>query len=144
MNLAIALARFVVGALLMLAGALKIGHAAQLASAVAGFRLLPAPAVSFVGIVLPYFEILLGLYLVIGLFTRISAIVAALAFALYAGAIASAIVRGIPADCGCFGPNDVAVADWPHVAFDLVLAVIAAFIAYGAPGRFAVDRRLVS
>jgi predicted N-formylglutamate amidohydrolase len=63
-------------------------------------------------------------------------------FVIYAAAIASAVVRHIPANCGCFGPHDAATADWPHVAFDLGLAAIAAFIAYGAPGALALDRRL--
>ena len=91
---------------------------------------------------MPYVEILLGLYLVAGLFTRISAIVCGGAFVCYAGAIASAVIRHIPANCGCFGPNDSAVADWPHVAFDLMLAAAGAFVAYGAPGALAVDRKL--
>jgi hypothetical protein len=63
-------------------------------------------------------------------------------FVAYAAAIASAVIRGIPANCGCFGPHDTAVADWPHVAFDLVIAALCAFIAYGAPGALAADRRV--
>jgi uncharacterized membrane protein YphA (DoxX/SURF4 family) len=84
---------------------------------------------------------LLGAYLVAGLFTRVAGIVAAALLALYALAIASAVARHIPANCGCFGPNDKAVADWPHVGFDLALAAAGLFIAYGAPGVWAVDRR---
>jgi uncharacterized membrane protein YphA (DoxX/SURF4 family) len=92
--------------------------------------------------VLPYFEILLGLYLIAGLFTRLVAIIAAAQFVLYAAVIASAVIRHIPVNCGCFGPNDTATADWPHVFFDLAFAALAAFIAYGAPGALSVDRRL--
>lgn len=135
--------RVVLGLLLVLAGALKVGHAPDLASAIAGFRLLPPSVTAPIALVLPYFEILLGLYLAAGLFTRIAATVAAAQFVVYAAAIASAVIRHIPANCGCFGPNDAATADWPHVLFDLILAAVAAFIAYGAPGAFAVDRRLV-
>ncbi|HTA38048.1 MAG TPA: MauE/DoxX family redox-associated membrane protein, partial [Candidatus Acidoferrales bacterium] len=87
---------------------------------------------------------LLGGYLVVGLFTRTAAIVAAAQFVIYAGAIASAVIRHIPANCGCFGPHDAAVADWPHVAFDLALALVSAIVAYRAPGILAVDRRLRS
>jgi uncharacterized membrane protein YphA (DoxX/SURF4 family) len=93
-------------------------------------------------VILPFFEVLLGLYLIAGLFTRIAAAVAAAQFAIYSVAIASAVLRGIPANCGCFGPGDAAVADWPHVAFDLALAAVALFIAAGAPGAYALDRRL--
>jgi putative oxidoreductase len=138
----VALARWLLGALLIWAGAAKVGHPEALASAIAGFRLLPAWLVAPVAVILPYFELLLGLYLVAGLFTRLAGWVATAQFVLYAGAIASAVLRGIPANCGCFGPGDAAVADWPHVVFDLALAAIAFFIALRAPGAFALDRRL--
>lgn len=140
--MAVALARWLLGSLLIWAGALKIGHPAALASAIAGFRLLPAGIVAPLAVILPYFEVLLGLYLVAGLFTRIAGWLAAAQFAVYAAAIASAVLRGIPANCGCFGPGDTAVADWPHVAFDLALAALATFIALRAPGALALDGRL--
>jgi uncharacterized membrane protein YphA (DoxX/SURF4 family) len=138
----VAVARLVLGGLLIWAGALKIGHPIDLASAIAGFRLLPPDLVAPLAVILPYFEVLLGLYLLAGLFTRVAAWVAAAQFVIYAAAIASAVVRGIPANCGCFGPGDAAVADWPHVAFDLALAALAILIALRAPGAFALDRRL--
>jgi putative oxidoreductase len=140
----VTVARWLLGALLVWAGVLKIGHPVDLASAIAGFRLLPPELVAPLAVVLPYFEVLLGLYLLAGLFTRVVAWIAAAQFAIYAAAIASAVLRGIPANCGCFGPGDAAVADWPHVALDLALAAIALFIAAGAPGAFALDRRLRS
>ncbi len=139
--MAVAVARCLLGALLVWAGAAKVGHPEALASAIAGFRLLPSTVVAPLAVILPYFEILLGLYLIAGLFTRVAAWVAAAQFVVYAGAIASAVLRGIPANCGCFGPGDAAVADWPHVAFDLALAALAIFIALRAPGAFALDRR---
>jgi uncharacterized membrane protein YphA (DoxX/SURF4 family) len=142
MNAAVFVMRVLLGGLLIVTGALKIGHAPDLAAAIAGFRLLPAGAVGPLALALPFFELLLGIYLVIGLKTRTTAIVAAAQFVIYGAAIASAVIRHIPANCGCFGPQDAAVADWPHVAFDLALALVSAFIAYRAPGAFAVDRRL--
>jgi uncharacterized membrane protein YphA (DoxX/SURF4 family) len=141
---AVLIIRVLVGALLVVAGAVKVGHPAELAASIAGFRLLPAAIVGPLALALPYVELVLGAYLVAGLFTRTVAALAAIQFLCYGGAIASAVVRHISASCGCFGPNDSAVADWPHVAFDLTLAVASAFVAYGAPGALAVDRKLRS
>lgn len=42
MQQAVTVARFLLGALLVAAGVLKIGHAPALAGSIAGFRLLPA------------------------------------------------------------------------------------------------------
>lgn len=144
MQLAVFLLRLILGGLLIVTGALKVGHAPELASALAGFRLLPGEVVAPMALVLPYFELLVGLYLVAGLFTRVVGWITVVQFVLYAAAIASAVIRGIPANCGCFGPNDQATADWPHVAFDLALALLAFIIARFAPGILAVDRRLQS
>jgi uncharacterized membrane protein YphA (DoxX/SURF4 family) len=142
MGAAVFIIRVLLGGLLLVTGALKVGHPADLAASIAGFRLLPAAVVGPLALALPYLELVLGAYLVAGLFTRAVALIAAVQFLCYAGAIASAVVRHIAANCGCFGPNDSTVADWPHVAFDLMLAVAAGFIALGAPGALAVDRKL--
>jgi uncharacterized membrane protein YphA (DoxX/SURF4 family) len=144
MAMAVLIVRVLLGGLLIAAGALKAGHATELAATIATFRLLPAQVVGPLAVALPYIELLLGAYLVAGLFTRIVASICAVQFLCYAGAIASAVVRHIAANCGCFGPNDSATADWPHVAFDVVLAAVSLFVAVGAPGALAVDRKLRS
>lgn len=144
MDVVLLIVRVLLGGLLLVAGGLKVAHPAELAAAIAGFRLLPAAVTGPLALALPYVEIVLGGYLVAGLFTRTVAAVTAAQFLLYAGAIASAIVRHIAANCGCFGPNDSAVADWPHVAFDVMLAAASAFVALRGPGAFAVDGRLRS
>lgn len=134
--------RILLGGLLLAAGGLKAGHAPSLAANIAAFRLLPAAIVGPVALALPYLELLLGAYLIAGLFTRVAATIATLQFVIYATAIASAVVRRIPAGCGCFGPGDTATADWPHVLFDLALAAACGFVVYAAPGALALDRML--
>lgn len=124
------------------AGALKIGHSTELASAIAGFRILPAAVIPPLAIALPFVEVVLAGYLLLGLFTRIVAGLASLQFFLYAAAIASAVLRHIPANCGCFGPGEVAIADWPHVGLDLLLALACACIVIFAPGTLALDAKL--
>jgi uncharacterized membrane protein YphA (DoxX/SURF4 family) len=143
-NAAVFATRILIGGLLLAAGALKVGHPVEVAAAIAGFRLVPPAAIGPLALGLPFLELLLGGYLVAGLFTRIAATAACVQFLVYAGAVASAVLRHIPAGCGCFGPNDTAVADWPHVSFDLALALASAFIVYGAPGALAIDRRFRS
>lgn len=78
----------------------------------------------------------------LGLLTRFAAIVASTQFALFAAAVASLVVRGIPADCGCFGSGVNTPPTWPHVGGDLLLAALAALVAWRAPGFAALDRRL--
>jgi uncharacterized membrane protein YphA (DoxX/SURF4 family) len=136
--------RLLIGGLFLVAGALKAGHFNDLAAAIAGFRILPPAVVGPLAVALPFFEIALGAYLIVGLFTRAAAVIGAVQLAIYAGAIASAVIRHIPANCGCFGPQDTATADWPHAAVDLALAAVCAVLAWRAPGPLAIDNRMMS
>jgi uncharacterized membrane protein YphA (DoxX/SURF4 family) len=135
--------RIALGALLAVAGILKAhdGVVATTAS-IAAYRILPTAAVAPLGAALPYLEIFLGAYLVLGLFTRIAATVAAVQFAVFAAAVASLLVRHISADCGCFGSGVATPPSWAHVAGDVALGLVALAIAVRGPGAFALDGRL--
>lgn len=134
--------RLGIGGVLLVAGALKIGHADDLASTIAAFRLLPSVFIGPLAVGLPFFEVGLGAYLLVGLYTRVAALIALIEFVVFGAAVASVVVRGIPTSCGCFGPGDTAPASWMDVARDALLALLAAFVAWRAPGMLAVDRRM--
>jgi uncharacterized membrane protein YphA (DoxX/SURF4 family) len=134
--------RLVLGTIFIVAGASKIGHAIEFTQQIAAFRLLPQPAIAPLAIGLPFLEVLLGGYLVLGLFTRISAWVAVALLLAFDGAIASAVVRGLTLSCGCFGPNDKTVTTWGEVARDAVFVVLAVIVALRPPGALALDRRI--
>jgi uncharacterized membrane protein YphA (DoxX/SURF4 family) len=142
MAIVVLILRVVVGAVFVVAGGLKIGHADLFASQIAGFELLPQPLVAPLALLLPFIEVLLGAYLIIGLFTRAAALAAVVALAIFDGAIASAVVRGLHASCGCFGPNDQTTTSWWEVARDAGFVLIAAVVAWRAPGALALDRRM--
>ncbi len=142
-NVLVLAARIAIGSLLVVAGVLK-AHDGPSATAlsIAGYRILPSLLVKPLGVALPYLEIVLGGYLVIGLFTRVAAWIATLQFTIFSVAVASLVIRNIPADCGCFGSAVPTPPSWGHVAADVALGIVAACIALFAPGALAVDRRL--
>jgi putative oxidoreductase len=141
-TVAVLVVRVVLGGIFLVAGASKVGHAAEFAQQIAAFRLLPQPVVAPMALLLPFLEILLGGYLVIGLFTRVSAWVATLMLLVFDGAIASAVVRGMTLNCGCFGTHDTTVTTWAEVARDAVFVLLAVFVALRPPGMLALDRRI--
>ena len=134
--------RVALGVMFVAAGALKIGHADVFASEIAGFQLLPFPLIAPLALLLPFVEVLLGAYLIVGLFTRFAAGFAAFQLAVFSLAIASAAARGLHASCGCFGPSDQTTTSWGEAARDGVLVVVALFVAWRAPGALALDRRM--
>jgi uncharacterized membrane protein YphA (DoxX/SURF4 family) len=135
--------RVAIGVLLVVAGVLK-AHDGPSATAlsIAAYRILPSVPVKLLGVALPYFEILLGGYLVLGLFTRIAGWVAAGQFAIFAAAVASLVIRKLPADCGCFGSSIPTPPSWGHVGADIGLAFAAGLVAWFGPGLLAIDARL--
>ena len=135
--------RLAIGGVLLVAGLLKAHDGPTAAAAtIAGYRVVPGALVAPLGAALPYVEIVLGAYLVAGLFTRVAAVLASVQFLIFSGAVASLVVRHIAADCGCFGSALPTPPSWGHVAADVLLALAAATIAWRAPGAFAVDRAL--
>ena len=135
--------RVAIGALLMIAGAIKLHDgASSTASAIAAYRLLPVTVVAPLGIALPFVELVLGAYLACGFQTRVAAALAALQFTVFAAAVGSLVVRHVPADCGCFGSVLRTSPSWGHVAVDLGLALLALGVARAGGGRFSVDRLL--
>lgn len=135
--------RVAIGGVLLVAGAVKAHDGPALtAVTIAGYRILPAALVAPLGVALPYVEILLGGYLALGLFTRLAATAAAVQFGIFAVAVASLVLRRIPADCGCFGSGVPTPPSWGHVCVDVALAGCAAYVALRAPGAWALDRRL--
>ncbi len=142
MNIVILVLRIVLGAIFVVAGAAKFGHFTEFASQIAGFRILPAAVIPPMAIVLPFFELLLGGYLILGLFTRTAAWIAAVLLLAFDAAIASAVVRGMTINCGCFGPQDATVTTWGEVARDAIFVILAIVVALRAPGTLALDRRI--
>jgi uncharacterized membrane protein YphA (DoxX/SURF4 family) len=141
-NAAVLVLRIVLGVIFVVAGVSKVGHAAEFAQQIAAFRLLPQPVIAPMALLLPFLEIMVGGYLIVGLFTRIAAWAATLLLLVFDAAIASAVVRGMTLNCGCFGTNDTTVTTWAEVARDAVFVLLAVVVALRPPGMLALDRRI--
>jgi uncharacterized membrane protein YphA (DoxX/SURF4 family) len=96
-------ARLGLAAVFAVAGWVKIFDLAGSGRAVNAYRLMPFEVAKVVGAALPFVELVLALFLLFGLATRLAAAVAAGLLAVYVVGIASVWARGLSIDCGCFG-----------------------------------------
>ncbi|PID98536.1 MAG: DoxX family protein [Actinomycetales bacterium] len=96
-------ARLIVGIVLLVAGGLKIVDIQGMQLAISAYQIFPLSIIKILSYIVPMAEIVLGLLLIVGLFTRLSAIGSAILFVGFIGIIASAAARGLTIDCGCFG-----------------------------------------
>jgi uncharacterized membrane protein YphA (DoxX/SURF4 family) len=97
------LVRLGLAAVWLVSGAVKASDLNQTYIAVQAYDLLPGGVSSVVAGALPFLELALGVLLVAGLGTRISAIVSAVVLVAFIGAVAQSWARGLTIDCGCFG-----------------------------------------
>ena len=97
-----------------MAGFLKLPDPAENVRAVRAYRILPESIVPIVGHLLPILEIVVGACLVLGLLTRMVALLSALMLAAFIIGIASAWARGLQIECGCFGEEPVRASTPPR------------------------------
>jgi len=140
------LARLILGVVLIVAGALKVTSPAASALAVRTFQILPYEFAGYLGYALPVVELLVGLLLVTGLFTRASAVVGGLLMLAFLAGIISAWARGLSIDCGCFGGGGtIAAAETQYgteILRDSGLAACAAWLVVRPRTTYSLDHRL--
>lgn len=105
------LARVGLAAVFLISGYLKASDLDQTYVAVNAYQVLPKPAVEVVATVLPWFELALGVLVLIGVGTRIVAVISVLLLLTFMAGVTQAWVRGLSIDCGCFGGGGDVAAD---------------------------------
>lgn len=96
-------ARLLLAGVFLVSGYIKAVDPAQTRVAVRAYQLLPDGMIEPVAAVLPYLEIATGLILLLGLATRLGAVLAAVLMVAFLIGVGSAAARGLNIDCGCFG-----------------------------------------
>jgi uncharacterized membrane protein YphA (DoxX/SURF4 family) len=114
------LIRLVLAAVFGVAGALKLPDPAGSVRAVRAYQLLPEGAVQVVGYGLPVLEVALAFLLLVGLATRVAAGVSAALLVAFLVGVASAALRGLTIDCGCFGGGGTVAAEDTRYTAELV------------------------
>ena len=87
----------------LISGGIKVSDPNQTYIAVQAYDLLPAGLVSVVAAAVPFLELALGVLLLLGLGTRLVAVLSAVVLLAFIGAVAQSWARGLSIDCGCFG-----------------------------------------
>jgi len=141
--------RLLLGGVFLVAGGLKAFKPAEAASAVAAYKILPTQLAHIAGYALPWFEIAIGLLLIIGLSIRMAAVVSGGVMLLFVVSIISVWARGLLIDCGCFGGGgviDPSLAASVHRTYfieilrDLGLAFIALYLYFFPYGLLSIEK----
>ncbi len=120
--------RLIVGGAFVFAGVLKVADPAKFALDVSHYRLLPHELINLVAILLPWMEIVAGLFVLSGIWLREAALVITSLTVMFAVAIVSALARGLNIECGCFGTIGGRHVGLVNLAIDATLFLLAALL----------------
>jgi putative oxidoreductase len=129
------LLRLVLGSVFVYAGAIKLRASQPFADSIATFRLLPIQGVDLLAMGLPVFELMVGGLLIFGWLRRAASLAAVLMTGVFALALTSALARGLPVDCGCFGSGAASTFQtWLSFMRDMLMGTIAILLYLQALG----------
>jgi len=138
------ISRLVLGGVLFIAGYLKVGTPDKSQMAVRAYEVLPISLANLIGLLLPYVEIGIGLLLILGVYTRISAALGGAIMVVFIVAIAQAWARGLTIDCGCFGGGgQVAASETKYLSEiirDTALVLLALYLIRYPNTKFSIDK----
>ena len=138
------LSRLTLGGVLFVAGYLKVDKLEVSQMAVRSYELLPIPIANFLGQTLPFFEVVVGLLLILGAATRAVAALGGFTMFIFIIAIAQAWARGLNIDCGCFGGGGTVdpgqTRNLQEILRDAGLVALALFLVRYPITKFSIDK----
>lgn len=141
--------RILLGGLFVFAAAMKLQDIQGFAFSVKAFDLFPTTAdhaPRLLAFVVPWTELLVGLLLIVGLWTRAASLLLALILIGFIAGIISVLARDLNVSCGCFGrferPCTGPISSC-HVIRNGVLLAGTLFVLWKGPGSLAIDRQEV-
>jgi putative oxidoreductase len=98
--------RLFLGGIFVYAGMTKLANPLQFSAAMEGYRIVSPDGVIWFTRIIPWLEITLGMGLWVGLWIRGLAVSAGMLLSLFLLIMGMTYLRGIEADCGCFGVGE--------------------------------------
>lgn len=140
-------ARLLLGGMFCFAAFKKLGDPQQFAFAIKGFKIIPVetaePLIVVLAFVTPWTEMIAGLALIVGLWTRSAALVIATLLLAFIGALIHVIADpNIQASCSCFGDLSLVCGEevgWCQVIRNVVLLGLIAVPLLLGGGKFSID-----
>lgn len=137
--------RVVLAGILLYAGGIKLFEPHGARDAILAYRIFSPSIAPVLGYALPLLEIAVGIFLLVGLFVRISAIITAVLMLAFVAGIASVWARGYSIDCGCFGgggdisPEGRAARYTQEIIRDIAFTLMALWLARWPRTKYSLE-----
>ncbi|MBS1516972.1 MAG: DoxX family membrane protein [Bacteroidetes bacterium] len=125
------LLRLIVGGLFIYASLDKLYHQEEFSKAIYNYKFLPEIFINIFAIIIPYLELISGIFLVLGIFKRGSSFVITALLFVFIIALTQAYFRGLDISCGCFSLETVSEkSDILQRIIEDILLIISSIIIY--------------
>ncbi|HSD62837.1 MAG TPA: MauE/DoxX family redox-associated membrane protein [Ignavibacteriaceae bacterium] len=98
--------RVILGFLFIFSALTKMTDLDYFVKSIQNYKILPDESLNLFALIIPWMEIIIGIFLLVGLFVKESALLGSLLMVVFIAAIIIALARGLNIDCGCFGTAD--------------------------------------
>lgn len=115
--------RFSVGPLFAISGYTKLLEPPEdFLQAILAYQILKEDFAVLASVMMPWTELIFGVFLILGLWRRVSLKILWLLNSVFIGALSSVIIRKLPIEsCGCFGENFLSMSIPQVLYLDLIL-----------------------
>ena len=136
--------RFFVGVVFLYSGYSKLTQPSEYFElAISFYQVVPESLLHPIALVLPWFEYLMGAFLIVGYAVPLAGGILSVLTALFQLLLGQALVRRLPIDeCGCFGGGFIHLSLYQSFMLDTALLLILIQIATSDKHLFSLDAKL--
>jgi uncharacterized membrane protein YphA (DoxX/SURF4 family) len=132
--------RIYLGVVFIAAAWYKIADPGVFALSIATYGILPDSLINLMAIMLPWIEVLVGASLIIGLWTRASALVVGGMMIMFIVSLAIALAKDLHMSCGCFAAAEAGdEINMGTLIRDILWLLGAAYLVAVDDGRWGID-----
>ena len=122
--------RVILGVIFIYASYDKILHPKAFAEVVYNYQILPDGLINLAAIFLPWIEIMIGVFLIVGFWMPGTVIWSNILLVIYIGALGYNLARGLDINCGCFSTTKGSPISIEHFLWDAVFLALSIYLSF--------------
>ena len=122
--------RVILGVIFIYASYDKILHPKAFAEVVYNYQILPDKLINLTAIFLPWFEIMIGVFLIVGFWMPGTVIWCNTLLVIYIGALGFNLARGLDVNCGCFSTTKGSPISIETILWDAVFIALSIYLSF--------------
>jgi len=122
--------RLILGVIFIYASYDKILHPKAFAEVVYNYQILPDGLINVTAIVLPWLEMLMGIFLIMGFWMPGTVIWCNTLLVVYIGALCFNLARGLDVNCGCFSTTKGSTISIETILWDVAFLALSVYLLF--------------